>query len=364
MKTFNFYTKTLLAVILLFACNQKEESFQVAEGETMGTYYRVTYKDKKARDFQSTLDSMLVAINNEISTYIPGSTISRFNKADEDFDLGLTAAEFKSFTLNPASVDYPGNAHFYTNLMAAQKAYEVTKGAFDATVMPLVNYWGFGYTPQKGVDKVDSVIVDSLRQLVGFNKLLIIKDSGNIILKKSVPGLQLDFGGTGQGYAIDALGIWLEQQGIKDYLVDIGGECRARGKNPKGKLWTIGVNTPLPEAKLTEYDQIVLLDDISLSTSGNYRKFHEINGVKYSHFIDPRTGFPKPGTLLSVSLFAKDCLTPDALATGCMVMGLEKSFEMIKTMEGVEGLFIYSDVKGVLQTKYTPGVEKMLKPIN
>jgi thiamine biosynthesis lipoprotein len=238
-------------------------------------------------------------------------------------------------------------------------AYERTQQAFDPTIMPLVNYWGFGYTPHKAVEKVDSLMVDSLMRYVGFEKLEIGENNGLVVLKKSIPGVQLDFGGTGQGYGIDIVAEFLELRGINNYLVDIGGESRARGKNPNGAWWTIGINTPKPEADVSDFTRIVQLENMSVSTSGNYRNFHELDGQKYSHFISPITGFPEKSTLLSVSVFGKDCLTPDALATGFMVLGLEISFTLAAQLDGIEALFIYSDSQGELQYKYTPGVEKM-----
>jgi FAD:protein FMN transferase len=179
-------------------------------------------------------------------------------------------------------------------------------------------------------------------------------------VQKGLQSVQLDFGGTGQGYGIDAVAIYLELHGIKNYLVDIGGESRARGKNPKGDWWTIGINTPKSEAEITDFTKVIKLENMSVSTSGDYRNFYEVNGGKYSHFIDPRTGYPKRSNLLSASVFGKDCLEPDALATGFMVLGLDEAYKLASQLEGIEAMFIYSDEKGELQIKSTPGVAKML----
>ncbi len=354
----------LLAAVTAFFASCKTENkstaYQTVEGKTMGTYYKVTYRDSLHRDFFKAIDSMLVQINHEISTYEPNSTISQFNKVASSYNLGM---DFKAYSLcvaNPAQCGMVKNYHFFKNLMAASVANQQTRKAFEPTIMPLVNYWGFGYTPHKAVDKVDSLKIDSLMQFVGFEKVTQADSGGFVVLKKSLPGVQLDFGGTGQGYAIDAVAVFLELHGIKDYLVDIGGESRARGKNPKGDWWTIGINTPKSEAELTDFTRVIQLKNMSVSTSGNYRNFHEVNGGKYSHIIDPRTGYPKQSNLLSVSVFAENCLEPDALATGFMVLGLDEAFELASQMKGIEAMFIYSDEKGNLQVKQTAGVAGML----
>jgi thiamine biosynthesis lipoprotein len=326
----------------------------------MGTYYKVTYQDSLDRDFSKAIDSMLVQVNHEISTYEPNSTISQFNKAASSYNLGM---DFKGYSLcvaNPALCGQVRNYHFFKNLMAAGVAHQQTRQAFDPTIMPLVNYWGFGYTPHNAVDKVDSLKVDSLLQFVGYQKVVQSDSAGFIVLKKSLPGVQLDFGGTGQGYGIDAVASFLELRGIRNYLVDIGGESRARGRNPKGEWWTIGINTPKSEAAVTDFTRIIRLENNSVSTSGNYRNFHEVNGGKYSHILDPRTGYPRQSNLLSASVFSKDCTTADALATGVMVLGLDGAFELATQLQGIEAMFIYSDEKGNLQVKQTPGVVRML----
>ncbi|MCC6725057.1 MAG: FAD:protein FMN transferase [Saprospiraceae bacterium] len=352
-----------LLLVGFFASCQNDKTtheYRTVEGKTMGTYFKVTYQDSLNRDFFKAIDSMLVQINHEISTYEPNSTISQFNKSATSFELGMDFRAYSLCLANPSQCGKVRNYHFYKNLVAARVANQQTNHAFDPTVMPLVNYWGFGYTPQKAVEKVDSLKVDSLMQFVGFEKVAQADSNGFVVLNKTLPGVQLDFGGTGQGYAIDAIAIFLELQGIKNYLVDIGGESRARGKNHKGEWWTIGVNTPKPEAGLTEFTKVIKLENKSVSTSGNYRNFHEVNGSKYSHIIDPRTGYPRQSNLLSVSVFAENCLEPDALATSFMVLGLDKAYELASQMKGIEAMFIYSDEKGNLQIKQTPGVAKML----
>jgi len=351
-----------IAATCFYFCQSGEEvSYLGIEGKTQGTYYKVTYLDSQMRDFKGPIDSLLDVVNAEISTYEPEATVSKFNRAERDYDLGLSYEDYSKCVADPLACRGLKNRHFLANFLVARVANQRTSKAFDPTVMPLVNYWGFGYTPHDAVTAVDSLKIDSLMQYVGFEKVALLERNGNAFLKKSSPGVQLDFGGTGQGYAIDIVSELLELNGIDNYLVDVGGECRARGRNPKGEWWTIGINTPTPESKITDFTRIVQLENLSVSTSGNYRNYHELDGQKYSHFISPFTGFPEKSTLHSASVFGKNCLLPDAIATGFMVMGLEKAFALASQMEGIEALFIYSDENGTLQVKQTPGVEKYLK---
>lgn len=349
-------------IVLLASCAPEEDeiSYLSAEGQTMGTYYKVTYLDSLQRDFSHPIDSLLIQINSEISTYEPNSTISQFNQADSVFSLGANFKDYADCLNYPQRCGKVKNIHFLLNFKEAKIAHERTRHAFDPTVMSLVNYWGFGYTPKEPVTNVDSLKIDSLMQYVGFEKVQLFDRGGYAMLRKSSPNVQLDFGGTGQGYGIDAVSEFLEIHDIENYLVDIGGECRSRGKNPKGEWWTIGVNTPLPEADIMDFTQIIQLPNMSVSTSGNYRNFHEVDGQKYSHFISPITGFPEKSKLLSASVFHENCTYPDALATGFMVLGLEEAYTLADQLEGIEALFIYADEAGMLQVKYTPGVEELL----
>jgi thiamine biosynthesis lipoprotein len=338
----------ILSMLLLGSCQQNPGEQTVAaaviQGETMGTYYRVKYRDAEKRDFKAQMDSLLVAINLEVSTYIPNATISMFNKAQDTFNL--------AYNPNTGALDY-WNAHFLANFKASETIVDRTDAYFDPTVMPLVNYWGFGYTEKKPVTAVDSMAIDSLNRLIGFDKVQLIGGKHSMLLVKNDPGLQLDFSAIAKGYAVDKLGEVLEEAGITDYLVDIGGEVTARGVSERGDAWKLGISVPKEEAALTDIEVVVPLQDQALATSGNYRNFYEVEGKKYSHTINPKTGFPERSTLLSASVFASDCMTADGYATAFMVLGLDKAYSLAEQLEGIEACFIYSQPDGELGLKYT-----------
>lgn len=348
--TRGFTLVTGMAVVLFFlnACAggaeaPPEADYRQLEGQTMGTYYRVSYADAEGRDFRPEIEDLLAEINQQVSTYIESSTISRFNQAEEELVLS------------------PADTHFLANYAQADVVYRETGGAFDPTVMPLVNYWGFGYTEKKPVTAVDSVVIDSLMQYVGFDKVELVREGEQRVLRKELPGVQLDFSAIAKGYGVDAVGELLHEKGIRHYLVDIGGELVGRGKSPRGGSWRVGINVPREEAAFSEIQQAVPLEDRAIATSGNYRNFYEVNDVKYSHTINPRTGFPERSTLLSASVFAENCMTADAYATACMVMGLDSAYQLVNRLGDLEGYFIFSDEAGLMQIRHTPGLADALK---
>jgi FAD:protein FMN transferase len=351
-----FFSIILAICLVLSACQSAPKAAQRLNGETMGTTYHITFLDDQTSDFQFSVDSLLAAFNQEVSTYIPASVISRFNQSTEPFELGISREEARALPIPAAGVR--PNEHFAANCAASLAYYHLSEGAFDPTVMPLVNFWGFGYTEKRAVETVDSVLVDSLLGLVGMDRVC-IWEGGMLI--KSVPGVQLDFSAIAKGYGVDLVGIFLEQRGISDYLVEIGGEVRARGVNDRGEPWVIGVNTPNPEAGLADIQVAVQLPDRSLATSGNYRNFYEVEGVKYAHTINPKTGYPELSRLLSASVFAPTCTEADALATACMVMGLEKAYNFISGQPGLDAYFIYATDDGAMEARYTPGLEPHLR---
>jgi FAD:protein FMN transferase len=309
------------------------EPFKI-EGETMGTTYHISYFDDDKRNFKNSVDSLLIVLNKSINTYDPISEISTFNKNPRSFKFELP--------------------YFFPPIKKSQQIVAASRGAFDPTVMPLVNAWGFG--PVKGSDP-DSARIDSLLIFVGFDKIKFNSDS----VWKTDPRVQLDFGGIGQGYGADVITDFLKSKGIKNMLVELGGEGMACGINLKSKKpWEIGILDPNSTYGNRFFKAYVSLSDKSYTTSGNYFNYREIDGRKFSHTIDPKTGYPAQHDLLSASVFSQDCITADAWATALMVMGKEKAIAILKEHPEIDAFLIYSTPQG-LSTFATEGITPYLK---
>lgn len=334
-----------LATLDLSSCKQSDTTVDTADatyiklqGETMGTYYAITYRDSLGRNLQAGIDSLLIALNLEVSTYIDSSVISRFNRSEK-------------------GMEFSGKErHFITNLIKSREIFTVSGGAFDPTVMPLVNYWGFGYSGKDKIDHVDSAKVSRLLSLVGLSAVTGLDTLGPGWLSKPDPDIQLDFSALAKGYGVDLVGLFLQSRGIVDFLVDIGGENLTSGLSPRGGGWRIGINVPSEEAALNALYSSVDLTDKAMATSGNYRNLYEVDGVKYSHTINPKTGYPERRRLLSATIVTADCMTADALATCCMVIGVEKAKELIGSLSGVDAYLIFSAEDGTMTDWYSPGM--------
>ena len=301
-------------------------------GSTMGTVpYSVKVISAASVELKSSIDSVLVAFNQSLSTYIPDSEISIFNKTD--------------------SFAYESNL-FYPILLKSAEIAQRTNGAFDPTIGPLVNLWGFG--PDKVPVAPDSALVDSLMQYVGFDK---INFSEEMVRKQ--PGVYFDLSAIAKGYAVDLVGEFLESKGLSSYLVEIGGEVRVRGKNLKEEPWSIGIDDPLVDKSERKILAIARLENRSLATSGNYRNYYEKDGQIIAHIIDPTTGYNKLGEILSASVFATDCMTADAYATAFMVMELEDTKEVLETENDLEAVIVYQKDGEVLRF-VSDGIESQL----
>lgn len=331
----------LVAIVYLYRQNQQKPVEEIEEkvtgkvtlnGNTMGTTYNITYLDPSERDFQVSIDSLLVVFNQSLSTYVPDSELSKFNQGDTLF-FGLP--------------------YFLPVLQSSKAVYEITGGAFDPTVGPLVNLWGFGPT---GPQLKDSVNIDGMLELVGFNKISF--DSASV--RKSKPGMYLDFSAIAKGYGVDVVAEFLQVKGIENLLVEIGGELVAMGVNEKGELWKVGINRPDELGRADELYSIVALDNKAMATSGNYRNYYEAGGVKISHTINPATGRPVNHNLLSATVLAGDCMTADAYATALMVMGTEKAIELQKSQSLFEVFLIYNDSTGQLKSYASEGLKPFL----
>lgn len=305
----------------------------LVEGRTMGTTYHVTYFDAENRNFSQALDSVLVEVNKSINNYDTASEVSRFNR-------GVGPWVFK-------------RTYFPVIVTKAWEIAKATGGAFDPTVMPLVNAWGFGPARQ---ELPDSAAVDSLRALVGFDKIELTKDR----IAKRDPRIQIDFGGVGQGFGADAMADFLRSKGVTNMLVELGGEGMAAGRNLKTRQpWELGILDPGSTYENQFFKAYVKLEDRSFTTSGNYFNYRVVNGQKFSHTINPESGYPVAHELLSASIFAKDATTADGWATACMVAGLAQSKKWLRERPDLEGFFIYSTPTG-LETYATPGISKYL----
>jgi len=300
----------------------------------MGTYYRVSYESvagitKSA--LASKLDSILFLINDEMSTYIDSSFIAEFNSSDK--------------------VDSQVPIHFRSVFECAKKLYKHTEGSFDPTVMPLTNYWGFGYSGKVAKEDWDSLEVKQIVDIVGFDKVEI----RNGILSKQEPTIQLDFSALAKGYAADIIAIDMKKYGIENMLVDIGGDGYAEGKSKSGNNWRFGINVPDTDAAYTDVFVALEIDKKGLATSGNYRNYYELDGELYGHTINAKTGFPFRSNVLSASVIAETAMEADALATACMASYLDEGLAMIERLQNVEAYLIYQDEEGKMKQKYTTG---------
>ncbi|HBY54266.1 MAG TPA: thiamine biosynthesis protein ApbE, partial [Marinilabiliales bacterium] len=244
---------------------------------------------------------------------------------------------------------------FVTVFNKSAEVSAISGGAFDITVGPVVKAWGFGNAP---IAKHDTAYIDSLLQFVGMDK---VKLEGRKIIRKS-PGVKIDVNAIAQGFSVDVVSNFFENKQIKNYLVEIGGEVRCKGTNAKNNLWHIGIDKP-NDGNITpggELQAIIELNNKSLTTAGNYRKFFVENGVKYGHTIDPKTGFPARNTLLSATVVCDDAMTADAYDTVFMVLGLEKSLELLKKLPGIDVYFIYSNPEGEFEIYFSEGLKKMI----
>lgn len=335
MKKIQFLAVLLSAFLL--SCSPKNESHKIQfSGEAQGTYYAITYFASDTIISQVQIDSLLQDFDMIASIWQPNSLISRINRNE---------------------TDEVNNRYFEEIFNISQEISAETDGAFDITVGPLVNAWGFGFKNKLDMNRE---IVDSILQFVGF-QMVNLKD-GKII--KEHPNIQIDFNAIAAGYSVDLLGKFFESKGIENFLVDIGGEIIARGSKPNGEKWVIGIEKPSEEATSERtLKATVKVGNIGVATSGNYRKFYERDGVKYAHTIDPSTGYPVTHTLLSTSVFAQNATLADAYATAFMVIGLEKSKVFLQGHPNIGAYLIYSDESGNIKTFATQDVEKMLSEL-
>jgi len=324
-----------LLVLALCACSSPDNRILVKNsGEAQGSYYHIQYLSENGENYKSQIDSILLEVDSSLSIYKDYSLISKLNKREN---------------INTDTL-------FNTVFLGAQKVFVESEGNFDCSVSPLVNAWGF-YKNKFG----DSLVIDSanfrkILSYVGFDKISLIADS--LVLPK---GMSLDFNSIAQGYTVDVIAQFLESQGDSNYLVELGGELLAKGKNAEGDVWRVGIDKPTEDIDEQERFQFILdLENKALATSGNYRKFYEKNGVKYAHTINPFTGFPAQNRLLSVTVIHDNCMLADAYATAFMVMGVKQSKQFTKTHSEIEIYLVYTAKDGAWKTFVSPNMQNRI----
>ena len=334
-----------LTASVLFSCERQPQKI-VIEGLAQGSYYAVSYFDDEGRNFQEGIDSIFHAVDLSVNLWVDSSIICKVNRNEE-------------VVLDQIFID---------NFNIAQEAAALSGGYFDPTISPLVKAWGFGagngernpkgLTDRTGGKTENGELIDSLLQLVDYRKVRI--EDGKLI--KDNPAMQLDFNAVAQGYTSDRIATYLESQGVKNYLVDTGGEIMAKGGKPDGKPWVVGIEKPAANWDDERVVQTrVPLRDRGLVTSGSTRKYVERDGKRYSHCIDPTTGWPVEHQVLSVTVLAENATWADALASIGMVMGMEKSLPIFNSLEEVEAYFIFVNDNNELETFATKGFELLDK---
>ena len=319
--------KNLQYIFLLFlfiSCKEKVDNLKIIEGNAIGTTFSIRYLDASDTSFDVKIDSLITAVNKSLSTYIPTSDISKINRGDTTIIVN----------------------HFFEEVfLKSEKIYKETNGDFDPTVGALVNAWGFG--PEKSLKNLDSLKIKKLLNFVGFNKVT-LKDGK---INKMYPEIYFDFNAIAKGYLVDVVGRLFEQDTINNYMVEIGGEIRARGVNQHGEFWRIAIENP-NEDGTRSFATTIQLNNESMATSGNYRKYKTtLSGEKYVHTINAKTGYATASNLLSASVISKsDCADVDGYATAFMAMGLEKTQEFLINHKDLKAFLIYADENGEMKT--------------
>ncbi|HEM8294353.1 MULTISPECIES: FAD:protein FMN transferase [Providencia] len=333
------YTSVLLFVAALFltACGGPEQ--QNLQGQTMGTYYTVKYvtdsSEQKPEAIQAEVDKRLEEVNDQMSTYRPDSELSRFNQFKE------------------VNTPFPVSAATAKVVNKAIEINKLTDGSLDVTVGPLVNLWGFG--PEGRVTKTPSdEELAKRRAWVGIEKLSV--QDNNLI--KTIPELYVDLSSIAKGYGVDVVAEYLESQGINNYMVDIGGEVRTKGKNGKDAPWRIAIEKPSTDGLSQTAQEIIEPGDRSIATSGDYRNYFEQDGIRFSHTIDPKTGKPITHNLVSITVIADNCMSADGLSTGLNVLGPEAGFALAEKMNVPVFMIVKTD-KG-FEERYTKAFEPFL----
>ena len=305
-------------------------TYRNEKGLIFGTMYNITYEHDESLKLD--IDNELKRFDASLSMFNESSIISRINRNEDVIVDSLFSKVFKM----------------------AMTVSAITDGCFDITVAPLVNAWGFGFTEETAPSQAK---IDSILQIVGWQKVQFTPEGK---VEKQDPRIMLDCSAIAKGFAVDVIADLLRKKGVKNYMVDIGGEVDVAGVNSSGGLWRIGISKPDddPESRNQDLQTILEISDKGIATSGNYRNFYYKDGMKYAHTIDPKTGHPVQHSILSSTVIAKECIIADAFATAFMVMGMERAKELLEKNHDIEAFFIYSDEKGNYQTFMTEGMKE------
>jgi len=329
---------SLLSLFLLIACKDKNKLNQyILQGNAQGSTFSIKYIASSQLQLQDDVTTILEDIDNSMSTYKENSIISRINKGD-----------------STAVVD----TYFKDVFEGSKQVWQQSNGYFDPTVGPLIDAYGFG--SQKKQKPLDSLQIDSVLNYVGLEKVEILPDGR---FKKQFPQTQINFNAIAQGYTVDVLAGFLRKKGINDFIVELGGEMVVEGSNAtEEKPLVLGIDDPLQTPEKRTLIAKIKFTGRAMATSGNYRKVitDPVSGEKFVHIINPRTGYNKKGSLLSVTVLAPNCMLADAYATTLMLMDLDEAKGFLKKLEGLDALILYMDANNSLQQYATPGFKKLM----
>lgn len=337
MKRISFSISVLM-ILFFVSCNkQNHPELYTQKGAALGTTYHVKYFSSEEINAEKAFDSIFEVINSSMSTYQQDSDISKINMGAEDVKV---------------------DKHFRTVFEASKKIFKESNGYFDPTVGTLVNGYGFG--PNKPLKELQEQEIDSLREIVGLQKL---KLNNNQTIKKENPNIFLDFNAIAKGYTLDVMAEYLDSKNIENYLIELGGELVAKGKNlERDSKWYVAIDNPQQTEEERTFQTVLGLKDRAMATSGNYRKYRQdsVSGKRFVHTVNPLTGQAERSDLLSASVLAENCMLADAYATAFMALGYEKSLEMLEKIENVDVYFIYIDKQESIRIYTSKGFEEAL----
>jgi thiamine biosynthesis lipoprotein len=327
----------ILFFILLVSCKNERPQKYFFKGQAFGTTFSIQVYSINDIDLEKGIDSVFYKVNKSVSTYLPESDISKINRGNTDIIV---------------------DDIFIDNFTISADVYKTTGGFFDPTIGVLRNAYGFGDT--NPLQEIDSLALDSMLKFVGFNK---VKLTSEYKIEKQYPEIYIDFNAVAKGYGIDLIGKYLESKGIANYLIELGGEILAKGKNvEKNKSWLVGIENVTSNLNDRSYSNIIALENIAMATSGNYRKFRidSLTGNKYVHTLNPITGSAEKSDITSVTVLAPTCALADAYATAFMALGMEHSKVILETLNGIDVYFTYNDQNNEEQVFATEGLKNKL----